>query len=73
MKPTFNPWTNLLLNQLWLCELVNTGMIECVDHYLHPEPELFSDQCPAQSERCLNPMEFHGRRRATSHGSVSGD
>ena len=56
MKPSFNPWTNLLLNQLWLCELVNTGMVECVDHYLHPEPELFSDQCPAQSERCLNPM-----------------
>ena len=73
MKPNFNPWTNLLLNQLWFCELMNTRMLESVDHVLHPEPVLLSDQPHAQSKGCLNPLEFHGRRRVTSRGSALRD
>jgi hypothetical protein len=58
-----NPWVESMLGQMWIYSQATEVAARCVDTELLHDVEQLSDYCMEPSERRLNPMEFHGRRR----------
>lgn len=58
-----NPWIDLALQQMWLYRQSVEVAAKCLDAELLASPQAFTDHCLNPTERRLNPIEFHGRRR----------
>lgn len=58
-----NPWVKLMLEQVWLCQQATDVAMKCVDTELLFDSQALSDYCLQPSEKRLNPLEFHGKRK----------
>ncbi len=58
-----NPWAELMLEQMWLCQQAADVASKCMDAQLLVDSQALSDYCLRPSEPRLNPLEFHGKRR----------
>lgn len=59
-----NPWFELVLEQTWIVRQATETAAKCIDPELMLDPQALSDYCLEPTEERLNPLEFHGKRRA---------
>jgi len=85
MKPTLNeleqdmtssfpnPWVEVMLEQMWIVRQTTAMLATSIDFNLLLDPQAMTDYCLNPSEKRLNPLEFHGKRRASvAQRSLSG-
>ena len=58
-----NPWADLWLQQMWICQQAAEAASKCIDGELLLDSQALTDYCLEPSEPRLNPLEFHGKRR----------
>lgn len=61
-----NPWVESMLGQMWIYRQATEVAAKCIDTELLHDAEVLTDYCMHPSEKRLNPLEFHGRRRHSS-------
>ena len=59
-----NPWADLVLQQLWVYRQATAMAAKSIDTELLGDPQALTDYCLHPTEQRLNPLEFHGQRRA---------
>lgn len=65
-----NQWFKAMLNQVWIYQQTTEVMAKCIDPDLLLDPQAMTDYCLHPTEKRLNPLEFHGKRRSSgSEGS----
>ncbi len=61
-----NPWAEVILEQMWIVRQTTTLVARSIDAELLCDPQALTDYCLNPSEERLNPLEFHGKRRASA-------
>lgn len=65
MRTDFNnPWLEAMLEQMWFVRQATDTAAKCIDPELLHDAQALSDYCLQPTERRLNPLEFHGKRRS---------
>jgi len=65
MRSSFqNPWAEVILNQTWIVWQTAEVVARSIDFELLLDPQALTDYCLNPSEKRLNPLEFHGKRRS---------
>jgi hypothetical protein len=59
-----NPWVEMILQQMWIVRQTTSMVARSIDTELLGDPQALTDYCLNPTEKRLNPLEFHGRRRA---------
>ncbi len=59
-----NPWVEVILDQLWIVRQTTAMVARSIDVELLLDPQAMSDYWLNPTEKRLNPLEFHGKRRA---------
>ena len=59
-----NPWVDLILEQMWIVRQTTAMVARSIDSELLLDPQAIADYCLNPAEKRLNPLEFHGKRRA---------
>ncbi len=74
MKSSFpNPWVAMILQQMWTVRQTADVVARSIDPELLLDPQTMTDYLTHPSEKRLNPLEFHGKRRSpTPRPSRSG-
>ncbi len=74
MRSSFsNPWVEVILEQMWITRQTTAMLASSIDFDLLLDPQAMTDYCLNPSEKRLNPLEFHGKRRASvAQRSISG-
>ena len=61
-----NPWVDAVIEQMWIyCQAIDV-VAKSIDVDLLSDPQALSQYCLYPSERRLNPLEFHGKRRSAA-------
>lgn len=69
-----NPWVELMLEQAWIVRQMSETAAKCIDTDLLFDALALRDYGLHPSAERLNPLEFHGKRRApTPRRSPSSD
>lgn len=64
MKSSFNnPWFEVILEQMWIARQTTSMVARSIDTELLGDPQALTDYCLNPTEKRLNPLEFHGKRR----------
>ncbi|MEP7281451.1 MAG: hypothetical protein ABI696_05695 [Rubrivivax sp.] len=58
-----NPWAEAILEQMWIVRQTTAMLARSVDLELLLDPQAMTDYCLNPTEKRLNPLEFHGKRR----------
>lgn len=66
-----NPWAEMMIEQLWLYRQSTEVAAKCFDAELLTDPHALSDYCLNPTEKRLNPIDFHGKRRSPSARQTS--
>ena len=59
-----NPWAEVILEQMWIVRQTTSLVARSIDAELMCDPQALTDYCLNPSAKRLNPLEFHGKRRA---------
>jgi hypothetical protein len=59
-----NPWVEVILEQMWIVHQTTAMVARSIDVELLLDPQAISDYWLIPTEKRLNPLEFHGKRRA---------
>ena len=59
-----NPWVKVILEQMWIVHQTTAMAARSIDFELLLDPQAISDYWLNPTEKRLNPLEFHGKRRA---------
>jgi len=67
MKTSFNnPWFDAVLEQMWAYCQATEVVARSIDTELLSDPQALTQYCLHPSEKRLNPLEFHGKRRSAA-------